>query len=206
MSTIGGIFLVGMAYGLGAVPWGVVLGRIFAGTDLREHGSQSTGATNAYRVLGGRYSAAVFVLDFLKGMIPVLVGRWLDLSWWFIALAAFAAVAGHCWSIFIGFSGGKGMATGAGAIIAMTPWALLALPVMIVIVWLTRYVSLASLTGTAIATVLVGALAVTDREPAAAAFACIAIAAVIFQRHKGNIERLLNGSERRLTRRRSPAT
>jgi glycerol-3-phosphate acyltransferase PlsY len=174
---------------------------MFAGTDLREHGSQSTGATNAYRVLGWQFSVAVFVLDFTKGLAPVLIARWLDADWWVIAAVAVATVVGHCWSTFIGFSGGKGMATGGGALIGMMPWILLVLPVMVVIVLVTRYMSLASLTGTALAVLLAVLAAATDREPAAAAVACAVVAAIIFLRHQGNIERLLAGNERRLSRR-----
>ena len=201
MTILAGAVLVVAAYGLGAVPWGVVLGRVLAGKDLRDYGSQSTGTTNAYRVLGWRFSAAVFVLDFLKGLIPVVLARWLDAGWWFVGAVAFATVVGHCWSAFIRFGGGKGMATGAGAIAGMVPWVLLVLPVMALIVWLTRYVSLASLASTALATALVALFAMTGREPAQAALACFAVAAVIFIRHQSNIGRLIHGKERRLSRR-----
>jgi glycerol-3-phosphate acyltransferase PlsY len=197
---MGAAILIAAAYAAGAVPWGVVLGRVFAGTDLREHGSQSTGTTNAHRVLGWQFAAAVFVLDFAKGLVPVLAARWLDMDWWVVGAVAVASVAGHCWSIFIGFSGGKGMATGGGALAGMMPVVLLVLPVMVLVVWLTRYVSLASLTGTAIAVAIATIAAATGREPAAVAVACAAVGAIIFVRHQGNIERLLAGNERRLGR------
>jgi glycerol-3-phosphate acyltransferase PlsY len=206
MAIVWGIVTVAGAYLLGAIPWGVVLGRAFASTDIRDFGSQSTGATNMYRVLGWRFSVAVFALDFLKGLLPVLLARWLDADWWLVGAIAVATVVGHCWSVFIGFSGGKGMATGAGAIVAMAPWVLVVLPVMALIVWITRYVSLASLAGTALATLLVVLAAFEGHEPAAVAIACVAIAAVIFNRHKGNIERLRSGTERRLTRRSAATT
>lgn len=205
MSLAGGLLLVVAAYFLGAVPWGVVLGRVFAGTDLRKFGSQSTGATNAYRVLGGKFSVAVLVLDIAKGMIPVLIARWLDVSWWFVAAAAVAAVIGHCFSVFIGFTGGKGMATSGGAIIGMVPWVLIVFPVMLVIVWRTRYVSLASLTGTALAAVLLIIAAIAGWEPVQAAIGCCAVAVIVFDRHRGNIERLRNGTERKFGRRETPA-
>jgi glycerol-3-phosphate acyltransferase PlsY len=92
LSILGSVLLVAAAYVAGAIPWGVVLGRIFANTDLREHGSQSTGTTNAYRVLGWQFSAAVFVLDFAKGLIPVLAARWLDMDWWVVGAVAVEAV------------------------------------------------------------------------------------------------------------------
>lgn len=197
---IGAVFVAG-AYAFGAIPWGVVLGRVLAGTDLRDHGSQSTGATNAYRVLGWQYSAAVFVLDFAKGLVPVLLARAFDLSWWVIGAAAVASVIGHCWSPYIRFTGGKGMATGAGAIVGMFPWVLLIVPVMVVIVWATRYVSLASLTGTGLATALLITLAATGHAPTAIAVATSAVCAIVFLRHHSNIDRLLHGNERRLSRR-----
>lgn len=202
---MGAILFIAAAYAAGAVPWGVVLGRVFAGTDIRDYGSQSTGTTNAQRVLGWPYAAAVFVLDFAKGLVPVLIARALDMDWWVIGAVGVATVAGHCWSIFIGFSGGKGMATGGGALAGMMPIVLLVLPVMILVVWATRYVSLASLTGTAIAVVVAIIAAATGREPAAVAVACAVVGAIIFIRHQGNIERLLAGKERRLGRKVSPS-
>jgi glycerol-3-phosphate acyltransferase PlsY len=206
LNVIGAAAIVAAAYLAGAIPCGVVLGRLFAGTDLREFGSKSTGATNAYRVLGGKFSAAVLVLDILKGAAPVIVARWLDLNWWVIGAAGVAAVAGHCWSVFIGFSGGKGMATSGGAIGAMAPWVLLVFPIMLLIVWRTRYVSLASLTGTALAALLLVIAAIAGWEPAAAAVACCAVAAIVFERHRGNIERLRNGTERKFGRKEAPAS
>jgi len=205
LAIVGAILFIAAAYAAGAVPWGVVLGRVFAGTDIRDYGSQSTGTTNAQRVLGWPYAAAVFVLDFAKGLVPVLVARSLDMDWWVIGAVGVATVAGHCWSIFIGFSGGKGMATGGGALAGMMPIVLLVLPVMILVVWATRYVSLASLTGTAIAVVVAVIAAATGREPAAVAVACAVVGGIIFIRHQGNIERLLAGNERRLGRKVSPS-
>lgn len=203
MHIVAGILLIVAAYGFGAIPWGVVLGRVLAGKDLRDFGSNSTGATNAYRVLGWKFSAAVFLLDFAKGLIPVVLARWMDVGWWFVGAVAFATVVGHCWSAFIRFGGGKGMATGAGAIAGMVPWVLIVLPIMIIIVIATKYVSLASLVGTALATGLVWLAWATGYEPAQAALACAAVAAVIFIRHHGNIDRLLHGKERRFSLRSS---
>jgi glycerol-3-phosphate acyltransferase PlsY len=138
------------------------------------------------------------VLDFAKGLAPVLVARWLDADWWVVGAVAVATVVGHCWSVFIGFTGGKGMATGGGALAAMLPLVLLVLPVMALIVLATRYVSLASLAGTTIAVAIAVIVAATGREPAAMAVACVVVGAIIFLRHQGNIERLLAGNERRI--------
>jgi glycerol-3-phosphate acyltransferase PlsY len=114
-----------------------------------------------------------------------------------VALAAVATVAGHCWSPFIGFKGGKGVATGAGAAIALFPQVLVILPVMAVVVWTTRYVSLGSLIAAGLATLLAVAHAAVGRLDWAAASAILAISGIIVIRHEGNIRRLLSGNERR---------
>ncbi|CAA9546731.1 MAG: Acyl-phosphate:glycerol-3-phosphate O-acyltransferase PlsY (EC [uncultured Thermomicrobiales bacterium] len=199
-----GIALVVGAYAVGAIPWGIVLGRWLAGVDLRGHGSGSTGTTNALRVLGPRISASVFVLDFLKGVAPVLIARSLGLGWWVAALGGVAAVAGHCWSPYIGFRGGKGMATGGGAAVAMFPWLVLVGVAMLLVVAITRYVSLASLTASVTgpaAAILAALLGLLAWEPA---IATVAIAGIIVWQHRGNIARLLAGTERRFGERVTP--
>lgn len=203
MGFLAGGALIVASYAAGAVPWGVVLGRLFQNTDLREHGSGATGTTNAYRVLGWRISAAVLTLDFLKGLLPVLVGRWLGASDWLLAAVAVATVVGHCWSPFIRFDGGKGVATGAGAAAGLFPWVLLVLPLMVAIVAVTRYVSLASLVGSVLAAVGITASAALGGAAWATAVGISAMVVVIVVQHRGNIRRLLAGNERRLVRRQS---
>ena len=204
-SVVGGAFLILLGYASGAVPWGVVLGKLFTGVDLRRHGSGSTGTTNALRVLGWRISVAVFVLDFLKGMAPVLLARGLDANGWVAAAVGVAAVAGHCWSPLIRFHGGKGMATGGGAAVGLLPWVVLIAPVMIVIVWLTRYVSLASIgASVAVSLTLVG-LGVAGVLSWATVLAVVTMAGIIIAKHHGNIRRLLAGTERRFGERGSAA-
>jgi glycerol-3-phosphate acyltransferase PlsY len=201
VSTAGGLLLVLSGYLAGAIPWGVMLGKLFAGTDLRKHGSQSTGATNAYRVLGWQISLSVLVLDFVKGFVPVLVARWLDAPAWVIGAVAVATVVGHCWSVFIGFGGGKGVATGGGALVALLPIVLLALPVILIVVAVTRFVSLASIIGSLLAAGIAIGLWIAGEQPVAFAIAASAIAAIVIYRHQSNIERLRSGTERRLARR-----
>jgi acyl phosphate:glycerol-3-phosphate acyltransferase len=200
MSVAGGLLLVAVSYFAGAIPWGVVLGKLFSDTDLREHGSKSTGATNAYRVLGWQISVSVLVLDFVKGFLPVVLARWLDAPSWVVGSVAVAAVVGHCWSVFIGFGGGKGVATGSGALVAMFPIVLVVLPVMVIVVATTRFVSLASIVGSILAAVLAVILVIAGEQPAAIGIASVAIAAIIVYRHRSNIERLRNGTERRFAR------
>jgi glycerol-3-phosphate acyltransferase PlsY len=183
---------------LGAIPWGFLAGKTAGGIDLRSVGSGGTGATNVLRTLGPRVSAIVFVLDFVKGVIPVLAARWLDFAPAWVGAAAVAAVAGHCWSPYIGFKGGKGVATGAGAAITLFPPVLVVLPVMAVLVWTTRYVSLGSIVGAILAALLAVAFTMTGRLDAGFAWAIVAMAAIIVVRHEGNIRRLLSGTERRI--------
>jgi acyl phosphate:glycerol-3-phosphate acyltransferase len=193
-----GLVMVLAAFLLGAIPWGYIAGRIGGGIDLRQIGSGGTGATNVLRTLGKPASAAVLLLDIAKGVLPVLVAQYLGLPPWWVAATAVAAVAGHCWSPFIGFSGGKGMATGAGAIIALMPQALAILPVFAIVVWVTRYVSLGSMVASAVATLLAVVLAASGRLDWAYAVSTCAIAGIIIFRHRGNFDRLRNGTERRL--------
>ncbi|MGC4106144.1 MAG: glycerol-3-phosphate 1-O-acyltransferase PlsY [Thermomicrobiales bacterium] len=195
METVWGIVLVIAAYALGAIPWGVVLGKTFAGVDVREYGSKSIGATNALRVLGRKFSIAVLVLDMLKGVLPVVIGRMAGLPDWSIGLAALVAVIGHCWSPYIGFTGGKGVATGGGAGVALFPWLLLLVPVIVVIVLVTRYVSLGSIVTVALASVAAVVTATTGHLPWSWAIAIVLMSAIIVQRHHANIARLRAGTE-----------
>ena len=144
-----------------------------------------------------RVSAAVFLLDFLKGLLPVVLGRVFGIDWWWIGAAGVAAVVGHCWSPFIKFRGGKGMATGGGAVVGMFPWLVLIGLLTAAVVLLTRYVSLASIL-TAIGGVLIALLAAWVGDlPWQAVLATLAISSIIVLKHHENIRRLLNGTERR---------
>lgn len=188
---------VAAAYLSGSVPWGVVLGKLLKGVDIRQYGSGNTGATNSMRVLGWRIAIVVGVLDLLKGLLPILVARWLDAPEWTVALMAVAATVGHCWSPFMKFKGGKGMATGGGAAIGLLPWLLTMLPLMIIIVLITRFVSLASLIATITGTTIAFIFAATTDFPWLWATAVGVISSIIIGKHWGNILRLLSGTERR---------
>jgi glycerol-3-phosphate acyltransferase PlsY len=182
----------------GAIPWGYLFARFGAGIDLRTVGSGGTGATNVLRTLGKRASIVVLALDFLNGLLPGLVASRLGLAAPWIGAVAVAAVAGHCWSPFIGFKGGKGMATGTGAALALLPAIALVTPLMALVVWKTRYVSLGSLVSAVAAGALAVGLAARGQAPWPSAIAILAIAAVIVVRHTENIARLSRGAERRL--------
>jgi len=191
-------FIVG-AYLLGSVPWSVILGKLFGKTDLRSVGSGSTGSTNALRAYGPKISIAVLLLDVLKGAAPVALARYLDLDWWWIGLAAVAAVVGHCWSPFLGFDGGKGVATGYGVAIAMYPWFALAVVAMVGIVFITRYVSLGSIVCAIGIAVMATIHSLAGDQHWQVTLAMTAVAGVIVWRHRENISRLRAGKERTIS-------
>jgi len=192
-----------LGYLIGALPSGVMIGRL-RGVDPRAAGSGRTGTTNALRTLGPALAAVVLLLDVAKGAAAVLVGGWIARTLgaddaWSAALAGVAAVVGHVRSVFIGFGGGRGVATGAGAMLVLAPLSLLAaIPVFAVLVWRTRYVSLGSI-GAAVAMALgVAVLYALGWVGVEALVAAVLIGAVVVVAHADNLERLRAGTERKL--------
>jgi glycerol-3-phosphate acyltransferase PlsY len=188
-----------LAYLLGSFPTGFVMTRLITGEDLRSVGSGGTGATNARRALGSKWGAVVALIDVVKGVLAVVIARWLDASDITVALTGVLVVAGHCWPVWLRFRGGKGVATGAGAAFALSPWALLLIPVLVVPVALTRYVSLGSIIAAIVAPVLFGILAALDIVPTEYVVFAVVVAGLILWRHRENIDRLRAGTERRLS-------
>jgi len=196
MDALLAVAIIAGAYLIGAVPWGIVLGRL-KGIDPREHGSGGTGATNTLRLLGWRIAVLVFLLDFLKGTLPVVAVRLLDGPTWLSGTVAVATVVGHCWSVFIGFKGGKGMATGGGAATGLAPFLFVLIVMIALVIWLTRYVSLASLLTALAGPSIVTAMAIWGDYPWWWVLAMWIMAAIIVVQHRTNIQRLLNGTERK---------
>jgi glycerol-3-phosphate acyltransferase PlsY len=188
------------SYLLGAVPTSYLAGRLFRGIDLREHGSRNLGATNLYRVLGWRYAVPVGLLDAAKGLVPVLVfAPRVSSSELFALICGLVAVVGHVFSVFVGFKGGKGVATAAGVMLGLTPAALgVAVLVWVALVYLTGYVSIGSIAAAAIFPLAVYVLEPPDRP--AMLWLDIAVAAAIVWLHRANIQRLLKGTENRFGR------
>ncbi|HEU5197973.1 MAG TPA: glycerol-3-phosphate 1-O-acyltransferase PlsY [Methylomirabilota bacterium] len=184
------------AYVVGAVPVGYLVARLFGVTDIRRHGSGNIGATNVLRSAGRLPGLVTLFGDIAKGWIAVaLAGRIGGDEPSALAVGAIAAVVGNCWSIFLGFRGGKGVATGLGALLRLVPLpTLAALPVFLIVVLTTRFVSLGSLLGAAC--VPFGAIALGAPRPAV--FGALAVAAIVVVRHHENIARLRAGTERRL--------
>jgi glycerol-3-phosphate acyltransferase PlsY len=192
-----------LGYLLGAVPFGLIIGRLTRGIDLREYGSHRTGATNALRTLGLPAAAAVFLLDVAKGAAAVLLARLLfaddPLVDWAAAIAGFAAIVGHNWSVFIGFTGGRGVATSAGGLLAMSPWTVLIMaPIVIGIMWRTRYVSLGSIAGGLLAPVVTAILWLVDLATVPAIAYALASGLLVTAAHADNIARLRAGTERKI--------
>jgi glycerol-3-phosphate acyltransferase PlsY len=187
------------AYLVGAVPIGWLVGRAFGVSDIRRHGSGNIGATNVLRTLGRGPAVVTLLADVLKGYLGVMLGAALSSGDPGITAAAtVAAVVGNCWSLFLGFRGGKGVATGLGALLRTVPLATLAaLPVFVAVVATTRYVSLGSLL--AAACVPLGAAMLG--YPRVSAVAALAVAIIVIARHHANIARLRAGTESRLGRR-----
>jgi glycerol-3-phosphate acyltransferase PlsY len=192
------------SYLLGAVPTSYIAGRLLRGIDLREHGSKNLGATNLYRVLGWRVAVPVGLFDMAKGLVPVLLfAPRVSTSQTFALVCGLTAVLGHVFSIFVGFRGGKGVATAAGVMLGLTPAALLiALGVWIAVVALTGYVSLGSIVAAAVFPILVRLI--DPPEQPEILWLDVAAAAGIIWLHRANIGRLLRGTENRFGRRAAP--
>ena len=191
--------LIILAYLAGSIPVGVLVARFAGGADPRTVGSGRTGGTNALRALGRKWAAVVVVCDLLKGAVPVLLARALTGDPVVEVLCGGAAVAGAIWSIFSGFRSGRGVGTGVGTMLVIQPVAvLLATPVFVVVILLTRYVSLGSLLGSAAmfpAMLLV--LLVVPETPLPYVIYSAVGAAFIWLAHADNIDRLLHGTERK---------
>ncbi len=182
------------AYLIGAIPVGFLVGRAAGGTDIRRHGSGTIGATNVLRTLGPLAAVSTLVGDVLKGFVAVKVASAFDAAPTWAAAGAVLAIVGNCWPVFLGFRGGKGVATGFGAFLALAPWATVPAAVVWVVVTASfRYISLASVV--ACAGLPIGVALLGYPWPAVAA--AVAAGVIIVWRHRPNLGRLLSGTEPR---------
>ncbi|HEU4837378.1 MAG TPA: glycerol-3-phosphate 1-O-acyltransferase PlsY [Pyrinomonadaceae bacterium] len=189
------IIVVVIAYLLGSIPFGYLIVRSRSGADIRQTGSGGTGATNVSRRAGKAAGVLTLLLDAAKGSVAVLIAKAVAGDEWVIAAAAIAALVGHIFPVWLGFRGGKGVATGVGIFLMLAPVALLCAGVIFVaIVALTRYVSLGSIIAAILIPVFVWLL--NDSRPLL--IAAIAGAALIVFAHRGNIQRLSSGTESRI--------
>ena len=182
------------AYLIGSIPNGLIFGKLIWKKDLRRFGSHNIGATNAWRILGAKAGLLIFLLDFIKGQLGVMLGSCLIGTPAAMVLGGFLAMLGHMFPLFLGFRGGKGVATGLGVMAALMP----KITAIVFVVWLaiflvTRYVSVGSI----VASILAPILALCFREPKIYFAFALAAAVVIIWRHRENISRLKAGRENR---------
>lgn len=197
--TAGQVAALVASYLLGAIPTSYLAGRLFKGIDLREHGSKNLGATNVYRIMGWRYAIPVGIFDVAKGAVPVLIiGPAVSALGWFPLVCGVMAVVGHVFSVFVGFKGGKGVATSAGVVLGLAPMAVgICLGIWALIVWSSGYVSLGSVIATGVFPLLVWLLYPARRD---SIWLYALLAAVIIWMHRSNIRRLMAGTENRFGR------
>jgi glycerol-3-phosphate acyltransferase PlsY len=185
------IVLTIAAYLLGSIPTGLLLAKAF-GVDIRSTGSGNIGATNVYRTLGRSVGVMTLIGDCLKGLLPVLLAKYLHMPDVWLAAVGLAAFLGHVYTVFLGFKGGKGVATALGVFLGVSPLAVGgALIIFVAVVWWSRYISLGSILAAAVMPILVGLL---DRRPPLVLMTVV-VAGLVVWKHKDNIKRLREGTE-----------
>ena len=196
------------SYLVGGIPFSYLAGRVTRGVDLREFGSGNLGATNTYRVLGGRIAIAVLLLDIAKGFLPVFAAmHWVGAgpmpAHWLGVAAMFFSILGHLFSPYLGFAGGKGIATSAGAFAALAPWAFLgAFAVFVLVFLVTRIVSLGSIISAVTLPLFVAIsarLGLSEFEWSVEGVS-ILIMVIVLIKHRSNMQRLMAGTEKKLAR------
>jgi glycerol-3-phosphate acyltransferase PlsY len=205
--TVAIVAVIG-SYVIGAIPFSYIAGKLLKGIDLREHGSGNLGASNTFRSLGVAPGVTVLVLDIAKGFFPVYIAGKLALTnglpvHWLTLACAFAAVFGHMYSIYLKFSGGKGIATAAGGFLAIQPYALLGSFAVWLVLFVTRRImSLATLSAAAALPAFVYLSGRLQLWPTHWSFTVVSVVLVIiiFHRHRSNIRRLIDGTEPALAR------
>jgi glycerol-3-phosphate acyltransferase PlsY len=196
MNDYGLAVMLVLAYLIGATPTSYIAAKVGKGIDLREHGSKNLGATNVYRVLGWTYAVPVGVIDVVKGAVPVaILGPWSNGPGWFTVGLGLAAVLGHMFSPYVRFRGGKGVATAAGMFLALAPLAIvISVAIWSVTLWVSGYVSVASLT---VAVLFPLWVRITAPDQPYTFWASVVLALMIVYTHRANIQRLSAGTENR---------
>jgi acyl phosphate:glycerol-3-phosphate acyltransferase len=198
MISIFALLIPVVAYFLGSIPFGLILAKLFGGTDVRKEGSGNIGATNVARVAGPLAGILTLLLDAAKGAAAVLLaGRYSNDSAKWMMIAGLAALVGHCFPIWLKFKGGKGVATAAGVYLALCPLAFLGgLILFILVVGFWRYVSLGSISAAIAMPLLMYFLwAPHHASPPVITFGALAVAMLIVYKHDANLQRLVKGAE-----------
>jgi glycerol-3-phosphate acyltransferase PlsY len=191
------LLIVGLAFLVGSIPTGVLLSKSLGGEDVRRHGSGNIGAANVVRTSGFKVGALVGLIDILKGVVPVLIGRLIGVDEAVLAVIAVVAVLGHDFSLFLRFRGGKGVATTLGAAVALAPAAaVLAMLGWLLIMYVSRYSSLASLAALGLLPILL----VLTAQPAWFIAAGSFLFVLGVWKHRDNISRLATGRESKFRR------
>jgi acyl phosphate:glycerol-3-phosphate acyltransferase len=199
LELVRAILLVVAGYLIGGIPWSIIVARVTGRTDPRTIGSGRTGGANAMRAMGPRLALLSGILDLLKGTAAVLLARWLGAGVGVEVFAGLAAIVGHSRSPFLGLGGGRGVAPAFGGLLAFAPLiALLIVPLFVVVIALTRYSSVGSLTASALAGVLLAAAtAALGWDPWLYVYA-VGGTLLVWLFHADNIQRLLAGTERKI--------
>lgn len=192
------ILVLCIGYFLGAIPFGVLIGKLFK-KDIRQHGSGNVGFTNAWRVLGIGPAILVFVGDFSKGYLAAYIGFVLQNEIGAL-LGGMIAIIGHTLSCFIHFKGGKGIATGAGVLFYMQPVVFMICAVVLAsLTYFTKYMSLGSITAAILAPILLWFF----KAPLSYVAGILVMCVYVIYLHRGNIQRLLNGTENKIGKKNS---
>jgi glycerol-3-phosphate acyltransferase PlsY len=188
-----------VAYLVGSIPTGYIVVKLFTGQDIRTVGSGSKGATNVKRVMGKKWFFTVMILDAIKGILPVLFASYFGTvfthSGLLAVVAAVCSILGHSRSIFLGFTGGKSVATGVGTLLALSWQAGLLIAIMwAAITWITRYVSVGSMVALALAPIFMALFS----APSAYTWYALVAAIYVIYLHRENIKRLIDGNENKI--------
>lgn len=199
--SLSAIILILTGYLIGAVPFGYLAGKL-RGIDIREHGSGNIGATNVLRTLGKPIGITVLILDVLKGLAPVLIAKYFSDNSLIHILTAFATIMGHNYTFWLGFKGGKGIATSAGALLSLIMIPLgIAAGIWALLFFSTRYVSVASIGAALTIPIATAILQLKQDNWNTPMFAFTVVLAVLaVWKHRGNIRKLCNGTENRFTK------
>ncbi|MCQ8212586.1 glycerol-3-phosphate 1-O-acyltransferase PlsY [Cetobacterium somerae] len=186
-----------IAYIFGSLPCGVWLGKGTKNIDIREHGSKNSGATNAYRILGPKYGIMVLILDALKGYIPLYIASSFGIDGIYIIVLGLVAILGHTFSFFLQFKGGKGVATSLGVFLFLMPKVVgILVLVFILVVGISKYISLGSVVCAALLPILAYFMPVRDAETRMPlVFISLLVGVFVIYKHKANIQRLMEGKE-----------
>ncbi|MEW6618107.1 MAG: glycerol-3-phosphate 1-O-acyltransferase PlsY [bacterium] len=186
------ILVIIFSYLIGAIPTAYIIGRIFGKVDIRTVGSGNVGASNVYRIVGKTAGISVLIIDILKGFLPIYLVNLLAFATIYQIMAGLGAIIGHIWTIFLKFKGGKGVATGLGVFLGLTPIpVLIALLVFLLVVAISRYISIGSI----IAAILIPVLLLFFKEEPEIIIFALVISWLIVIRHIPNIKRLITGQE-----------